>query len=628
MANETRAIERDLPWFVKNPDPNIYFSNNFITLDLETTNEDFGNPVVPENRLLLAVARRSRAGNEEGKKDDEYLKVWGSEYEQQELLLWIEEADFIIAQGAKFELGWLRRMGVDLHKIIVWDTLLGKYVWDGNRKNKRDLDSLCSFYDVPVKEQHVKTLIHELGVNPEDIPRDWLEDYCTQDVDSTYEVFIKQRQQLKEAGLIPVMFTRCFATPMLTDLEFNGMQLDCERINTLFNKANDENKQASAALQECSGGINTNSSKQLAEYLYERLGFREPTDFRGNPIRTGTGKRTTSAKHLEQLRPRNHAQSNFLACYKKQSKIDDVLTKYLKKFKSCVDEAGGLLYARFNQAITSTQRLSSSGGKYKIQFQNMARWLKPVFTTRNPDWYVGEIDFAQLEFRIAVWLGNDKVGRQKIAEKFDVHSFTSEELTRNGQPTNRQDSKEHTFKPLYGGQSGTDAEIAYYKAFRKMYPDITSTQTGWAKQVLKNKKLVLPHGFVFYWPDCKVTNTGYITHTPEIYNYPVQHFATAEIVLIGVTILWHLMYCAMMESFLVNTVHDSAIGEIHPKERELFHDLAVKACDEEVVRYLKVVYDIDFDVPLEIEASFGKHWADKGDWSEKYLNPNKQLIGG
>ena len=80
-----------------------------------------------------------------------------------------------------------------------------------------------------------------------------------------------------------------------------------------------------------------------------------------------------------------------------------------------------------------------------------------------------------------------------------------------------------------------------------------------------------------------------------------------------------------MESFLTNTVHDSAIGEIHPEEGELFKSLAVQACDADVVNYLKVVYDIDFDVPLEIEASFGDHWAEKGDWKEKYLNSNKPL---
>ena len=131
---------------------------------------------------------------------------------------------------------------------------------------------------------------------------------------------------------------------------------------------------------------------------------------------------------------------------------------------------------------------------------------------------------------------------------------------------------------------------------------------------------------MFYWPDTKATHTGFITHTPEIYNYPVQHFATAEIVLIGVVYLWHLMHVNKMQSFLTNTVHDSAIGEIHPDERELFQSLAVQACDKEVVRYLKLVYGIDFDIPLEIEASFGSHWAEKKDWKDKYIDPNKPLI--
>jgi DNA polymerase-1 len=638
MAAKKGASKRNLPWFIVNPDPSIYLSNNYVVIDLETTNADFGNPCVEENRLLLAVAcryKRTEGGCEETEK--EYLKVWESEYEQNRLRAWIDEADFVVAHGAKFELGWFKRMGIDLHQILVWDTLLGKYVWDGNRKSKRDLDSLCEFYGVEPKESFVKELI-KLGVKTEEIPQDWLEEYCTQDVDSTWEVFLKQREELRDLGLLPVMFTRCLATPMLADLEPNGMQLDADRVNQLFNKVNYEHQIHTAALRECSEGINENSPKQLAEFLYDRLGFREPTDFRGNPVRTKSGKRVTGKEYLKLLKPRNSAQSRFLGCYQKQNEINNILVKYVKKFKDCVDESNGLLLARFNQAVTATHRLSSSGGAYKIQFQNMARWLKPMFMPRYEGWSMGEVDFEQLEFRIAVWLGNDAVGRQKIAEKFDVHSFTASIVFKKtwnelgadrykpGCDELRTAAKPHTFKPLYGGQSGTPDEVAYYTAFREMYPDIAKTQEGWVREVLKTKQLRLPHGFVFYWPFAKATHTGYVTHTAEIYNYPVQHFATAEIVLIGVTYLWHMMYVEQMQSFLINTVHDSAIGEIHPDEKELFKQLAVKACDEMVVKYLKAVYNIDFDIPLAVDATFGSHWAEKKGWADKYLNPDKPLV--
>jgi DNA polymerase I-like protein with 3'-5' exonuclease and polymerase domains len=261
----------------------------------------------------------------------------------------------------------------------------------------------------------------------------------------------------------------------------------------------------------------------------------------------------------------------------------------------------------------------------------MDREFKPLFAPRRKGWKMGEADEAQLEFRVAVYLGDDRQGREDVRNNADVHSFTASIVFADSwvaagasreSPEGdkiRTESKTHTFKPLYGGRSGTPEMVAYYEAFRKKYPDLAQTQEGWTYEVLKNKKLVMPHGFVFYWPDTRMSRSGYISNTTSIYNYPVQHFATAEIVPIGVTYLWHRMRIQRMQSFLVNTVHDSAIGEVHPDEQDLYRNLAGVALSKDVVEYLQLVYQIDFDVPLEAEVSFGDHWAEKKNWAGKWL---------
>ena len=88
--------------------------------------------------------------------------------------------------------------------------------------------------------------------------------------------------------------------------------------------------------------------------------------------------------------------------------------------------------------------------------------------------------------------------------------------------------------------------------FKEHYAGIRTQQQSWIDEAVRSKKVVLPHGFVFHFPNCKITGSGYVTDTTSICNFPVQHFATGEIIPIAVVYLWHLM--RGMESFLVNTV--------------------------------------------------------------------------
>ena len=123
-------------------------------------------------------------------------------------------------------------------------------------------------------------------------------------------------------------------------------------------------------------------------------------------MRTPGGGLSVAEPVMERLRGRTDKQKEFLSLYREWKALDTDVTKYLRKFRDCCREAGGLLRSTFNQCNTKTHRFSSSGLKYKVQFQNLAREYKGIFRSRNDGWLVGEIDGAQLEFRIAVSHGS------------------------------------------------------------------------------------------------------------------------------------------------------------------------------------------------------------------------------
>jgi DNA polymerase I-like protein with 3'-5' exonuclease and polymerase domains len=944
-----------LPRHLTHPNPDVYLSDNFIVLDYETTNEDYGDPCNPSNRLLLACYRKPCG---------EYVRTFGSEHEQRRLLQDIQSSSFILAQNAKFELGWLKRCGLDLTKVVVYDPVIAQYVYDGNRKQERNLNALARLYGVPGKLGPVSRMIDDLGICPSTIVPEWLERYCVQDVRTTYEIFIKQRQLMKERGLLPAIYTKCLFTPALADIEFNGMQLDADRVAVVARKLRNDYNTIDRELKTYCGGANLASPKQMASLLYDTLGFAEPLDHRRKPIRTDSGARTTNAKHLKKLVPKTAKQKKFLELYFAANKLDTKINMYLKKFEECIANDGGLLRFKINQTVTGTQRTSSSGAKYKIQGQNMDRELKPLFKARYEGWEIPEADYEQLEYRVAIWWGNDDLGRYRISTGFDIHRHTANVMADAGEPPCgkhtakdeqcidcRQEAKErcfpldtmiltprgwkgynevsvgdtvinydpvsgllvndtirriaaphkqevismghknwnvrstgehrwyctkrtdhgaggrtydpvvavtneiggshriitsanyvggtsgvtpdeaallawcysdgnvriavntgktsqgaggarqayevtliqkegkpqevvidellqrltvsskktidnrgicrwklsspdvravfrragisgplvdhsslvlsfsstareawleavclaeghkrhggeyrvaqnsgpfceaiklaaslcgkkvgvhkypmkyngnvhecitlgntpyvggarlvkgslgvqdvwcvetnnktvvikqgetitisgNTFKPTYGGSSGTPAERAYYKLFKEEHAGIAAVQEQWKQEVVRTKQLKLATGMVFYWPDTVVERSGWITNSTKISNYPNQYFAGSEIVPIGVTFLWHRMKAANMQSFLVNTVHDSAVPEVHPDEKELYKKLAKTSLTQDVVLYLDKTYGITFDVPLSIEFKSGRNWAEGKDWANKYL---------
>lgn len=129
--------------------------------------------------------------------------------------------------------------------------------------------------------------------------------------------------------------------------------------------------------------------------------------------------------------------------------------------------------------------------------------------------------------------------------------------------------------------------------------------------MLTTKKLRTKSGLIFYWPDTKMTPSGYITNSTAISNYPVQQLATAEIIPIAVTYLWTYFKVLGLKSFLTNTIHDSAISEVELSEKDVVKSLYEKAFVKDVYNYLEDVYDITFNVPLAVDFGVGTFWSVK-----------------
>jgi DNA polymerase I-like protein with 3'-5' exonuclease and polymerase domains len=555
----------------------------------------------------------------------EYKQV-GNETTMDALVNDIEAAAFGVAHNTKFELGWLSRCGLDVSKVLWYCTLIGEKVLAGNRPWALSLDA-CLERRGMMPKAAVGTLIRQ-GWDTRSIPTNWLLRYCMTDTKLTYGLFRDQLYTLYNDGLLPVTYTRNLLTPVLFDIERYGLNLDVDRVNLIYDFYVSLEERLSAQWADMTEGVNPKSTKQKQELLYERLGIAEPKDAQGRPMLTGKGAPKTDAASLKRLKTKNKEQREVVSSLQELTKVRDALSKYVSNLKQAAND-GLPVTAQFTQTVAQTHRLSSRGRSTGIQLQNFQRRFRPCVRARHDGWVMGDGDAAGLEFRTAVDFAKDTQGLRDIEAGVDVHAYTARILFADRwddsigpkEGTNdalRTSAKASTFKPLYGGSSGTKVERAYYEAFKLRYADIARMQAEWTYEVVRTKELRIPSGLIFYWPDCEMNERGYIKYTTNIYDYPIQSFATADLAPTATVYLWYLMRAAGMESFLVNIVHDSAVGELHPDEVEQWSELLTECFNQVVVWYFKEVYDYEWTTPLETEVKTSTYWNEPKGWMDQW----------
>ena len=302
---------------------------------------------------------------------------------------------------------------------------------------------------------------------------------------------------------------------------------------------------------------------------------------------------------------------DFLYKVRRLSAVDTYLSSFVEGISNYTKQ-DGKLHVRLLQHRTSTGRFSGADPN----MQNMPRGgtfpVKKVFVSRFDGGKVMEADFAQLEFRAAAYLSQDEVAIEEVSTGFDVHAYTAKVITDAGQPTSRQDAKAHTFAPLYGatGFGRTKAEAAYYEHFNSKYKGVAAWHTRLAKEAVTTQKITTPSGREFAFPDVVRKSTGRVSHFTQIKNYPVQSFATADIVPIALLHIDELL--KGMQSCIVNSVHDSIVIDVHPDEETQVINI-IDATNKALPELITLRWGVDFNVPLLLEAKIGPNWLDVKD---------------
>ena len=327
---------------------------------------------------------------------------------------------------------------------------------------------------------------------------------------------------------------------------------------------------------------------------------------------------STSKQNLETLEKAARVKGmtdavDFLSKVRRLSAVDTYLSSFVDGIRMYTKQ-DGKLHVRLTQHMTATGRFSGRDPN----MQNMPRGgtfpVKRVFVSRWSGGKILEADFAQLEFRAAAYLSQDGVAIEEVSTGFDVHSYTAQVITDAGQSTDRQTAKAHTFAPLYGatGFGRTPAEAEYYTHFTEKYQGIADWHSRLAKEAIATGRITTPSGRQFAFPDVRRNSRGRVTNFTQIKNYPVQSFATADIVPVALLHIDKLL--DGMQSCVVNTVHDSIVIDVHPDEERRVIEV-IQETNNSLPNLIAIRWGLTFNVPLELEAKIGPNWLDTKDVS-------------
>lgn len=309
----------------------------------------------------------------------------------------------------------------------------------------------------------------------------------------------------------------------------------------------------------------------------------------------------------------NDVAVEFLTKKKRLNAVNTYLSSFVVGTQRWLRE-DNIVHAKFNQCIAKTGRLSSSDPNLQNQPKDKKFPIRKTVISRFDGGSIMEVDFSGLEFVVAGELSQDPQIISDILDGKDIHRQTGSIVLQKDIASvtgdERGSVKPHTFAPLYGatGNNQPSHIKRYYKEFFNIYKRHGEWQVEQMDSVLTNGFIRTPSGREYMFPGTERLSSRRTTNATSIVNYPVQGFATGDIVPLACIRAFRKFKELGLKSLLILTVHDSIVVDCHPDEVKICYKV-LKWATEECVEEIKEKWGYEFVLPLKSEVSIGVNWG-------------------
>ncbi len=468
---------------------------------------------------------------------------------------------------------------------LFFDLILASYLIDSSIKN--DIESVLNYYSIDISYATTKNLLFDDSTKQISIATSFYSIGLFEEIKekllarNQYELLVNIEQPL---------------TIVLCDMELEGFPLDKETLLSFKTIYQEKLDILTKEIHLLAGEeFNINSPKQVSHILFEKLNLKS------------NRKGSTSVEFLEMIKNEHPIISKILE-YRKYAKI---ISTYVDGLIPFIHE-DGKVHSTFNQALTTTGRLSSS----EPNLQNIStrdeegKQIRKAFFYKDPTLSILSLDYSQIELRILAHLSDAKSMIEFFNNDEDVHASTAIKifnLDREPTSAERRRAKTVNFGIVYG--------ISDYGLSEQLDCPISE-----AKEIIKNFYQAFPEikKFLNHLID-DATEKGYAEtmfhrrrYLPELQSsqYQVREFAkraamnapiqgsAADLMKVSMIQVYNAIKEKGFKSKIVSQIHDELIFKVYEDEKEEFYK-TVKEIMENSVK---------LKVKLKVDGGYARDW--------------------
>ncbi|MDD2293062.1 MAG: DNA polymerase I [Bacteroidales bacterium] len=394
---------------------------------------------------------------------------------------------------------------------------------------------------------------------------------------------------------------------VLADMEYTGVKVDSAQLAEYSKLLSEQLVRIEAEAREMADDqtLNLSSPRQIGIVLYEKL------DLDPKAKKNKRENYPTDEETLLYLADR-HPIINKILEYRGVKKL---LSTYILPLPSLINPKTGKVHTTFNQALTSTGRLSS----VRPNLQNIpvrteqGREIRKAFIASTKDGYIVSADYSQIELRIMAELSQDPGMLDGFRHGADIHTATAsrifgvpmEEVSRE----QRRKAKVANFGIIYGISAFGLAQRMnisrkeskeFIEEYFKHYPKVKEYMDGAVLKAKEKSYVETIFGRKRYLPDINSRNQVVrgLAERNAI-NAPIQGSA-ADIIKLAMINVYNRLNSDNLKSKMVLQVHDELVFDVVAPELE---------------RVMQIVqYEMEnvtkLSIPLSVECSYGKNWLE------------------
>jgi DNA polymerase-1 len=403
-------------------------------------------------------------------------------------------------------------------------------------------------------------------------------------------------------GLEPLM--REIELPLvgvLAAMEREGLRLDAERLAEVGAGFGERIDQLEKDIYELAGEEFTiGSPQQVGRILFEKLELTRK--------RRGKTGFSTDARVLAQIRD-EHPIVEKIESWRELTKLKNT---YLDSLPDLIDPGTGRVHTTFNQAATTTGRLSSTNPNLQnIPIRtDLGRPVRACFVAEEGARLLSA-DYSQVELRVLAHVADEQVLKDVFHAGEDVHSATAAEVFEippdEVDVGQRSKAKMVNFGIVYGltgfgladrlniPRKEAEEFVARYlerfPAVRRFREEVVekAQEEGYVTTLMGRRRPI---------PELRSGNPNTRKLGERLAVNTVIQGTAADIIKVAMVNCWARLRDERMETRLVLQIHDELLFEGPPEEM----DAALELVKREMVLAYKL------DPPLEVDAGVGTDW--------------------